>query len=87
MNTYNFKSAFIVHLDELLQVIFPPNGLGVIDYILYQNSSTPFDLCDLILGKTVERVEINLRDVLSRVNMYVDLIIIKDNGLHLHLPL
>jgi hypothetical protein len=86
VNTFN--SALIVDLDELLQVIFPLNGLGVVDYILYQNSSTPFDLCKLILGNTSERVEIDLRNVLSRVDSGVGLIvnILKVNDSHSHLP-
>ena len=66
VNTFNFESALIVYLDELLQLIFPPNGLSVVDYISYQNRSTPFDHCNLILGETGERVEIDLRNVLSR---------------------
>ena len=86
MNTFN--STPIVDLDELLQAIIPLNGLGFVDYILYQNSSRPFDLCKLILGNTSERVEIDLRNVLLRVDSGVGLIvnILKVDYSHSHLP-
>ena len=62
MNTFN--STLIVHLDKLLQLIFPLNGLCIVHYIPYQNTSTPFDLFNFILRNTVERVKIDLRNVL-----------------------
>ena len=51
----------IVHFDELLQLIFPLNGLSKV-HISYQNTSTPFDLFSFTLGKTVEGVEFDLRN-------------------------
>ena len=74
MSTFN--STLIVHLDELLQLIFPLSCLCIVHYISYQDTSTPFDLFNFILGKTVEGVETDLRNVLFRRELLdVDLII------------
>ena len=70
-NTFN--PTVIVHLDELLQLIFPLNGLSIVHYISYQNTSTPFDLFNFILGNIVDRVEIDLRNILFE-KVDVDLI-------------
>src|SRR5271155_96890 len=67
MNTFN--PTFLIHLDKLLQLIFPLCGLSVVHYISYHDSSTSLYRFNLILGNTAKRAEIDLRNVLCEKRM------------------